>query len=55
MKDELVGNIMIEFLVLIAKMYAFKKFEDKLCKGTKKCAIAEKITFDDKTFSLVLR
>ena len=39
----------------MAKMYAFKKFEDKLCKGTKKCAIAEKITFDDKTFSLVLR
>ena len=48
-KDELGGDIMTEFVALRAKMYAYKtlKKEDKKCKGTKKCVIAENIQFDD--------
>ena len=50
MKDELAGKIMTEFVALRAKMYAYRKLdesEEKRCKGTKKCAVAETITFDD--------
>ena len=52
MKDELGGKIMTEFVALRAKMYAYRKLdekkpEDKRCKGTKKCAIAETLTFED--------
>ena len=50
MKDELGGWIMIEFCALRAKMYAYKKLdnkEDKRCKGTKKCVVAETLTFED--------
>ena len=50
-KDELGGKIMTELVALIAKMYAYrkidKKVEDKRCKGTKKCVVAESLTFDD--------
>ena len=39
MKDELGGEIMTEFVVLKAKMYAYRKIdkevEEKRCKGTK--------------------
>ena len=41
---------MIEFCALRAKMYAYKKLdnkEDKRCKGTKKCVVAETLTFED--------
>ena len=51
MKDELGGKIMIEFVSLRAKIYAYrkidKKVEEKDCKGTKKCVVAEGLTFDD--------
>ena len=51
MKDELDGKIMTEFVTLRAKMYAYKKIdkevEEKHCKGTKKCVVAEGLTFDD--------
>ena len=51
MKDELGGKIMTKFVVLRAKMYAYKeigkKLGDKCCKGTKKCVVAESLTFDD--------
>ena len=52
MKDELKGKIMTEFVALRAKMYAYRKLdekkpEDKKCKGTKKCVIAETLTFED--------
>ena len=51
MKDELGGKIMTEFVALRAKMYVYrkidKKVEDKRCKGTKKCVVAEGLTFDD--------
>ena len=51
MKDELGGKIMTEFAALRAKMYAYKKickeFEAKRCKGTKKCIVAEGLTFDN--------
>ena len=52
MKDELGGKIMTEFVALRAKMYAYRKLdekepEDKRCKGTKKCAVAETLTFEN--------
>ena len=50
MKDELGGKIMTEFVALRAKVYAYKKLEggeDKRCKGTKKCVVAENLTFED--------
>ena len=40
MKDELGGKIMIKFVALRPKLYAYKKLdnkEDKRCKGIKKC------------------
>ena len=51
MKDELGENLMTEFVVLRAKMYAYRKIdkevEEKHCKGTKKCVVSEGLTFDD--------
>ena len=52
MKDELGGIIMTEFVALRAKMYAYrrldeKKPENKKCNGTKKCVVAETLTFED--------
>ena len=51
MKTELGGKIMTEFVALRAKMYAYRKIgkevEEKRCKGTKKCVVAEGFTFDD--------
>ena len=50
MKDELAGKIMTEFVAMRAKMYACRKIdesEDKRCKGTKRCVVAETLTFDD--------
>ena len=51
MKDELGGKIVTEFVALRAKMYAYRKIdkevEEKRCKGTKKCVVAESLTFED--------
>ena len=51
MKDDLGGKLMIEFVALRAKMYAYKKLdkklEDKCSKGTKKHIVAKRLTFDD--------
>ena len=51
MKDEVGGKIMAEFVALRAKMYSHRKIdkevEEKCCKGTKKCVVAEGLTFDD--------
>ena len=50
MKDELGGKIMIKFVALRAKMYRMlneNKPEDKKCKGTKKCVVANSLTFED--------
>ena len=50
MKDELAGKIMTKYVALRAKMCAYRKLdesEEKRCKGTKKCAVAETIIFDD--------
>ena len=41
---------MTEFVALRAKMNAYRKMddeEDKRCKGTKKCVVAETLTFED--------
>ena len=59
MKDEPGGKIMTDFVVLREKMYAYRKIDslaaqyehkeagEKHCKGTKKCVVAEGLTFDD--------
>ena len=43
---------MTEFVALRAKMYAYRKLDEKKpegkrCKGTKKCVVAETLTFED--------
>ena len=42
---------MKEFVALKPMMYAYRKIdkevEEKRCKGTKKCVVAEGLTFDD--------
>ena len=49
MKDELSGEIMIEFVSLRPKMYSYKvgHSEPKKCKGIKKCIVKKMISFDD--------
>ena len=51
MKDELGGKIMTKLVTLNAKIYAHRKIgkevEEKCCIGTKKCVVAESLTFDD--------
>ena len=49
-KDELGGKIMTEFIALRSKMYAYQTVDgkvDKKCKGTKKCVVKKRITFED--------
>ena len=59
MKGELGGKIMTEFVALRAKIYAYRKtdgltaqyehfvvYDEKRCKGTKKCGNSEGLTFD---------
>ena len=69
MKDELGGKIMTEFVALRAKIYAYRKidrltalheqfvaYDEKRCKGTKKCVVSEGLTFDDyKTCLLMVK
>ena len=51
MEDEPGGKFVTEFVALRAKMYAYRKIdkevEEKRCKGTKKCVVAESLTFED--------
>ena len=52
MEDELGEKIMTDFVPLRAKKaYAYrklnKKLEDKFCKSSKMCLVAENLTFDD--------
>ena len=51
MKDKLGQKIMIEFVALRAKMYAYRNIdkgtEEKRSKGTMKQVVAEGVTFDD--------
>ena len=50
MKDELGGNIIMEFVTLRSKTYSFLTDdgkEDKKAKGTKKCIIKKMIKFND--------
>ena len=50
MKDELGDKIMTEFIGLRPKMYAYRKIGgevDKRCKGTKKCVVKKRISFED--------
>ena len=58
MKDESGGKIIVELVTLRSKMYAYKTLGwlvdkkcvvkiDKKCKGTKKCVVKKRITFDD--------
>ena len=48
--DELGGKIMIEYVALRPKLYAYRKLsgiEDKRCKGIKKCVVKKTFSFDD--------
>ena len=49
MKNELGRRIMSEFVMLRAKMYAYKvgDSESKKCKGIKKCVVRKTISFED--------
>ena len=49
MKDEMGGIIIIEFVALAPKMYAFRtdNFVEKKAKGVKKCVVKKEISFDD--------
>ena len=50
MKDELGGEIIIEFIALRPKTYSYLTDNDKIDKknkGTKKCVIKKMIKFDD--------
>ena len=50
MKDELAGKIMIEFIALIPKLYAYRKLnneKDKKSKGIKKHVGKKMLDFDD--------
>ena len=50
MKDELEGKIMVKFVGLRSKLYAYELLDGKggkRCKGTKKCVVKDMITFDD--------
>ena len=50
MKDELGGKIMIEFVALRPKSYSYLMDDggsDKKAKGTKKCAIKQRLMFND--------
>ena len=54
-KDELDGEIMTEFVALRAKTYAYIKkdgSERKKAKGTKKCIIKRRLTFENYRKSL---
>ena len=51
MKDELGWKITAGFVTLRPKLYAYGKLNKKLkgdnsCKGRKKCAVTERLTFD---------
>ena len=48
-KDELGGGILIEFVTLRPKMYAYKvgNSESKKCKGIKKCVVKKTTSFED--------
>ena len=50
MKDELGGNIMVEFVELRSKTYAYKDInnnESKKCKGIKKCVTNKNLSYDN--------
>ena len=50
MKDKLGGKIMTEFVALRPKTYPYlmnNGNSDKKAKGTKKCAIKQRLKFDD--------
>ena len=51
MKDVLGGKIMIEYVALRDKIYAYRKVdnkvEEKRCIDTKQCVVAKGFTFDD--------
>ena len=50
MKDELGDNIMVEFVALRSKTYAYKDInnnEIKKCKGTKKCVTDKELCYDE--------
>ena len=47
MKDELGGKIMTEFVALRTELYAYRKLDDKKCKGIKKCVVEKTLGFDD--------
>ena len=46
MKKELAGKVKIDFVALMEKMID-KMLEDKPCKGTKNCVVAEGFTIDE--------